>query len=331
MNKKEDPVDEHHIDPQEDLIRRLLKLSGGRPAVSEEVAGRVHNAVHSEWQRSLRARKRKKLFLLVSLPIAASLILFVLSWNLRKAFFAPAAPMAVVEFQAGTIEINDEAVEAAGEKLLVQSTLNSGDTGRAFLRMQNGMTIRVDVQTRLRFESESLLVLDRGAVYVDSGSGHSKILVATPLGDVVNHGTKYEIRLQPTAMEVRVRQGSVSLKKDSISQAVSAGNRLSIDAKGRISLSEFATYGPDWEWISEAAPEFRLEGRRLSEFLAWVANENGWTLSGSDLQRSHGNIVLHGTVENLSPAEMLEAVVPVCGLAYSLDSGVLSINLPEKK
>ena len=330
MNKKEEPVDERNVDPQEDLVRRLLKLSGGRPAVSEDITSRVRESVRSEWQRNLRASKRNRLFVLIGLPLAACLLLFIVSWNLRKTYFVP-GNVAVIEAHLGDIKLNSENVRSAGSTVLAQSTLESGNNGRALLRMPNGITIRMDVLTRVRLESESLLVLERGAVYLDSGTAHSKILVDTPLGDVANHGTQYEIRLQPRAMEVRVRQGSVSLKKDSISQEITAGNRLSIDSDGRISLSEFATYGPEWDWVAQVAPVFRLEGRTLSEFLTWVANENGWTLSGSDVQRSYGNIILHGSVENLTPAQMLEAVVPVCGLSYRLNEGVLTIELPGKR
>ncbi len=316
-------------DPHEDLVRRLLKLSGGRPAVSEAVADRVRGSVHSHWKQSVRNRTRKKLTLLFAGSIAASLLLFTFSWY----FNHTPSSVAVVEYLTGQVILGEDKLLFRGGLVPDDSTVESGDSGRVLLRTMKGVTLRLDLQTRVHFESESSFLLERGAVYFDSGKWHSKFHVSTPMGVVANRGTQFEIRLQESGMEVRVREGSVSLTNQNVSQEISAGNRLSIDAAGKIRMSEFAKYGPEWDWVARVSPLFPLEGRTLTEFLTWITHENGWVLnlSKSKLQESHGKVVLHGSVENLSPAQMLEAVLPVCGLTYSLDQGVLTVNPAERK
>ena len=151
--------------------------------------------------------------------------------------------------------------------------------------------MRLDVNTRVRFESESSFVLEQGAVYLDSGPEHRRFHITTPLGDVTNQGTQFEIRLQESNMEVRVREGSVSLKNKKLSRAVTAGNRLTVNTGGNVVISEFAPYGPAWDWITRISPDFHLEGRTLTDFLGWIVHENGWKLNAAaQIDQSHGKI-----------------------------------------
>lgn len=332
MKEEERTQRELPEDEQEALIRRLLKLSGGRAAVSPEIADRVRESVHGHWKHSVRARSRKRLAIIFTAAIAASFLLFVLSWYVNETILPKAVTVATVENQVGSVTVGENQFSTPGTLLMADSTIESGLMGRALLRTTKDVTIRLDVNTRLRLESDSLFVLERGAVYLDSGPAHSKFHVSTPHGEVINQGTQFEVRLRDTSMEVRVRQGSVSLTNQKFSHSVDAGNRLTVDNGGKIQVTEFAIYGPSWEWINYVSPAFHLEGRTLTEFLSWIANENGWTLNAaSEIHQSHGKIVLHGSVENLSPAQMLEAVLPVCGLTYTLDAGILAVHPVDRK
>jgi hypothetical protein len=319
-------------DEQEELVRRLLKLSGGRPAVPEEVADRVRESVHSHWKQSVRARSRKRFAFLFTAAIAASLLIFFLANYVEEAILPKPVRVAVIENQIGSVVLDEDQLISRGTALFAGSTLESGLLGRALVRTAQDVTMRLDVNTRVRFSSESSFVLEQGAIYLDSGPAHQRFHVTTPMGDVSNQGTQFEIRLRESKMEVRVREGSVSLTNKKLSQAVTAGNRLTVNAGGNVVITEFAPYGPAWEWITHISPSFDLEGRTLTDFLGWIVHENGWRLNAaSQIDQSHGKIVLHGSVEHLSPAQMLEAVLPVCGLSYILNAGVLTVYPAEKK
>ena len=319
-------------DEQEEMVRRLLKLSGGRPAVPAEVADRVRDSVHLHWKQSVRARSRKRFAFIFATAIAASLVIFFLANFVEDNILPKPVTIAVVENQIGSVVLGENQLISRGTVLFTNSILESDFMGRALVRTSQNVTMRLDVNTRVRFESESAFVLERGAVYLDSGPAHKRFQVSTPLGDVANQGTQFEIRLRESNMEVRVREGSVSLTNKQLSQAVTAGNRLTVNAGGNVEITEFAPYGPAWDWITRISPAFDLEGRTLTDFLGWIVHENGWTLNAaSQIDQSHGKIVLHGSVEDLAPSQMLEAVLPVCGLGYILDAGVLTVYPVEKK
>jgi hypothetical protein len=318
-------------DPQEETIRRLMKLSGGRSAISEEVTSRVREAVHAHWKEGVRARSRKKMIWLLAGSIAASLLVVLTAWYFDDFSFLESSPVAVVENITGQVVVGNDQLLAREAVISADSVLESGDTGRVLLRTMEGVLLRLDVHTRMRLESGSAFVLERGAMYLDSGPSHRKFHVSTPLGEVANHGTQFEVRLNDRGMEVRVREGAVSLTNEDDSHEIKGGNRLIIDTDGKTELSPFPSFGPDWAWLSSVSPIFHLEGNTLSEFLTWVTHENGWALSQSRIQNSHGNIVLHGSIENLSPDQMLDAVLPVCGLSYNLQDGVLTVSPTEIK
>jgi hypothetical protein len=332
MKEKEREPVQLPEDEQEELVRRLLRLSGGRPAVPAQVADRVRESVHAHWKQSVRVRSRKRFAFILTTAIAATLVIFLLANYVEETILPDPVAVAVVENHTGTVVIGDDQLVSTGTILVENSTLESGLLGRALLRTSQDVTIRLDVNTRVKFVSDSLFVLEQGAIYLDSGPAHTHFQVATPLGKVSNQGTQFEIRLRETNMEVRVREGSVSLTNQTVSQAVAAGNRLTVNAGGNVEITEFAPYGPAWDWITHISPSFNLEGRTLTDFLGWIVHENGWTLNAaSKLNQSHGKIILHGSVERLTPAQMLEAVLPVCGLSYILEAGVLTVHPAEKK
>ncbi|MGH9857551.1 MAG: FecR domain-containing protein, partial [Acidobacteriota bacterium] len=216
-------------DEQEELVRRLLRLSGGRPAVPGEVANRVRESVHSHWKQSVRARSRKRFAFIFTAAVAASLLIFFLANYLEKTILPEPVSVAVVENQIGSVVLGENQLINRGAVLVANSTLETGLMGRALLRTAQDVTMRLDVNTRVRFESESSFVLEQGAIYLDSGPQHKRFQVSTPLGDVANQGTQFEIRLGESKMEVRVREGSVSLTNEKLSRAVTAGKRLTVN------------------------------------------------------------------------------------------------------
>jgi len=73
--------------------------------------------------------------------------------------------------------------------------------------------------------------------------------------------------------------------------------------------------------VARAAPRFELEGKSLGSFLDWIENEGGWTVAfaSAALERSARSTVLHGSVEDMSTTEALEAILPTCGLVPRVD------------
>ena len=60
-----------------------------------------------------------------------------------------------------------------------------------------------------------------------------------------------------------------------------------------------------------------IEGATLESFLNWASGELGltWRFADRAAERYGRTVVLHGSIEGLTPKEALEAVLPTCGMS----------------
>jgi ferric-dicitrate binding protein FerR (iron transport regulator) len=182
----------------------------------------------------------------------------------------------------------------------------------------------------LRWEARDRLRLEAGAVYVDSGrgaGGPSSFEVQTPRGTVRETGTQFEVRLEPAALRVRVREGRVAVLGPGPTLDVASGTELRV-GDGGARRRAVAVYGPEWAWVLGLAPAYEIEGRPLHGFLAWAAREAGWQLRYADAasQRRSESARLHGSIRGMSPDEAVTTVAPSTGLACRLHEGVLRVG-----
>jgi hypothetical protein len=85
----------------------------------------------------------------------------------------------------------------------------------------------------------------------------------------------------------------------------------------------------EWAWLESIAAPFTIEGAALDTFLRWVSREQGWEWQFRDAAaaRHAKGVVLHGSIEGLTPAEALEAVLPTCGMTSQRRGGNLIVGL----
>jgi ferric-dicitrate binding protein FerR (iron transport regulator) len=190
-------------------------------------------------------------------------------------------------------------------------------------RLGAGAFLRVDSGTQLRLESARELVLERGAVYLDTGSpdaGGATVVVRTSLGLVRDVGTQFQVRVEGTGVGVSVREGAARFEGKDASHEAPSGVRLTVHEDGTVTTREIPRSGPEWDWILEIASPFDLEGRRLGEYLGWVARETGLRIEYADptIAADGESIILHGSIEGLRPEATLGIVLPTCGLDHTV-------------
>ena len=183
----------------------------------------------------------------------------------------------------------------------------------------------------MSFVSPGVLELEEGVLYVDSGSEVAAmpgVSVRTPLGLVHEMGTQFEVAVEQESLRVRVRRGAVSLEAEDGSWDAAGGMELTLERDGELERRELSIHGPEWDWVQEVAPTFPLEGQTLDEFLAWVSRETGRStrLADGELARESERIVLHGSVEGLTPTQAVEAVLPTCGLVFRWTEETLDVS-----
>lgn len=327
----------------DDPVGRLIRRAGPAPEPPPAAAARVRAAVELDWRQAIgeraRSRRRRR-----ALALAAVLALAVvgarLLW-LRGP--APGEPLAVVERAVGTVELSprresterragggQDAAAIVGRSIHAGSTVTTGAEDRVALRLASGVALRLDVGTSLALTDAAEIDLRRGAVYVDS-AGAGQISVRTPWGVARDVGTQFEVRLADDGMETRVREGIVEIVAAGASYEVESGERLQLDAAGRVTRRAVSSFGSAWSWTLEIAPGYELEGKTLIAWARWLEGQTGWQVrfEDDDLGRRARETVLHGAVAGMRPDETPAVVLPTCDLDFSFEDGVLTIARPR--
>jgi len=311
-------------------IETLIRLAGGRELPSAEGTERARVAAEAAWRRLLAATPA-----VVEAPAAS-----------RRAFwgaFVLAAGIAVLAvlvlrreaepIPAARIVAREGVPDLSGGETSVPAgtTIATGET-RIATALPGGLSLRLDRHARVRFEGHDRVTLLEGVVYVDSGGlgVEAPLAIATPAGDVRHAGTQFLVAVAAGTTRVRVREGVVTVVPGSggESRAVASGDELMVDGGAATWRHGLPSYGMDWEWSAQVAPALAIEGRPLGEFLAWIAREHGWQLRFRDdaLQTRVREIRLHGSLEGLDVAAMLERVGLVTGVSLAAHDGVLWVG-----
>jgi ferric-dicitrate binding protein FerR (iron transport regulator) len=320
---------------EESGIARVLKAAGGRAAPADDMKSAVRAAVHAEWRASIAKRGHKRVWfaLAASLAVAAAAL-----WLSRPYFSPPGEVVADVSRTIGEVEssagswgrsslVLEDSPVHAGE------TLTTGSQSLVALRLPDGVSLRLDHDTRIEFVDGGHVDLLKGAVYVDAGttpSASRSLRVSTPAGIVWHVGTQYEARIINGATRIRVREGRVDvIPGQSAAQSAHVGEELLVSASGKVARGSISPSDPEWQWAAKAAPSFEIDGRPVHEFLIWVGREVGREIvfatpeSKAEAERA----VLSGSVDGLAPADALAAVLPTTSLRSEQRDGKIEISL----
>ena len=326
-----------------DQIARLIRLTHQAEAASSIAEARARLAVREEWQQMLRTRRRRRWT--VGLAAAATLGLGLgIAWQTLPSsdpILSADSTVATTETLIGSVVFfrGDDAIRTALDStslLKPGSTVETDSTGRAALRLSNGQSLRIDVNSQVRLVSNEILELEKGAIYIDSEEGRSArggvLEVRTQFGVVRDIGTQFEVRMDLNALRVRVREGLVHLERDgSSSLAAQAGGEFSVDLNGLTTTRTVPLHGNPWSWSLAVAPKFALEGKSLHEYLSVLGRETGWEVQFDDplLELRTHRITLHGDLLDLPIEKALASVLETCGLVHTHQDGVVKIESRE--
>lgn len=326
-----------------DLIGPLLKLAGRRPTPdpSHMVTARV--AAREEWARVVKWRAWRVSLWKLS---AAALIVVALGnaiWLARRQaspFPTTRGPeIATLQTVTGPVlvtnrELGEPVVARAGMRLRAGDRVETTEGSRAAFSLSDNGSIRLDRATVVVLAAADGMRLDRGAVYVDTGTGahHSALRVHTAFGIVDHLGTQFEVRLRDRTLRVSVREGSVAVEHRGTRSTSHAGERLILAADRPVERQTIETFAADWRWTTDVASRFDLEGAAVPEFLDWATRELGmaWEYNPPDMGARVRQIVLHGSIEGLTPDEALAAVLPTCGLTFYQERGRIIVTAQPK-
>lgn len=321
-------------------IEQLLREVGRRDAPSADVEAVVRRAVHGEWRAIIDQRKRRKRW--VGIAMAASLAIVGLSIALISSqTSAPVVQPAVVASIAKVYsDTHASMVQAsadgslwrdvrAGEQLMSGAQLRTDASTRAALDFGNGLSMRVDNGSLVTLTAVDQAVLERGRVYVDAPiAQRAPLTLQTRFGAIDHLGTQYQAQLTDDQLTVSVREGRVAIVATSDEIQVAANERLALSANGRVERQAIAAHDASWQWVLQVAPPFNIDNAALADFLSWVARETGRTLAYAtpDVQRLSQQLLLRGSIENLSPDQALAAVLATTDFRFSADDSSIVVR-----
>ncbi len=324
----------------QDPIASLLRATGRRPAAPPERSARVREATRLAWNAEI-VRRRRSRRLTFALALAASVVLVVWTVRALRGTTSSMAPPRVVEVDrvangvwaehgwfpglAKRWDLQARARVAPG------ATIRTSADGRAALHLlmhgPHGHALRLDHATSLRILSDRAFLLERGAVYVDSGTTVGSVRIETALGTIEDVGTQFEVRLNEGGLTVRVREGEVKVGAGSVSLRAAAGHAVTVDRAGRLARAAAAPEA-GWAWTETVAPPFPIEGRSLADFLTWAARERGTRVRylGAGLAQRATGVRLHGSVEGMTLDQAVASVAVTSGLVHRWQAGELVVR-----
>jgi FecR protein len=316
-----DPLHGRH-----DPLAQLIREAGRREAPPTQAYERALAAATEVWRKKVR-RRRGRVAGAIAAGAAALTVSALVLLNNVDAPSPVREPIAQVARVIGDVRVRSSGAEEWRSVHEEHSALQSGDllrTGPASaIALHIGeMSVRVAGGAQVVFESRSLLRLEDGKVYIDTGSGgiEDQVLVVTKAGSVADIGTQFEVLYQDRRYRVRVREGRVLLQHGDQRQRGSAGDEISIGRNGAVSVASIAADGPEWQWVQSLASAPEIDDQPLAILLAWVARETGRAVRYATpaIERKVTTTILHGSIRNLEPLDALAVMLATTDLEHEL-------------
>jgi len=313
---------------RERLLKQLFAHAEPRPQPPARDTEEIRSAVLAEWEAVTGRRVWRKR---AAFAAAASVVLVAALTYFRgdPAPSAPAPLIASVERVQGTVTTASGSRLSLNSGITARTQIETGDAQIA-LALTGGGSLRIGPRSRVVLTSGDEAELLAGALYFDSEDQRaSAFAVATELGRIRDVGTQFLVRLDDQQLDVGVRAGRVDLSRAGTSDTAGVGERLiASQAANGVRRDSIATFGSDWEWAESLAPPFEIDGRTVSDFLAWFAEQTGRTIVFADgaAERAAREARLTGSID-LPPMQKLSAVLALTNLTYALERERVVIRL----
>ena len=334
-------------DRDDETMERLLRLAGPRAPVPEDIAARVYDQVHREWQASSQPPDGARVYMHVrrewqkdaarrryrrwALPVAlAASVVIAVTMLLQP---PPPAPGSVSLGSVARV-IGDRSagtLPAVGHPVHAGDVLVTGAGQKISVLINNVESLRLDQNTTLAVVAKDEFRLDSGRVYADTGNFTYRdggLVIHTALGSVTDVGTQFAVQTGGDGLDVAVREGRVDISRGAEEFVAVAGERLQLGRDDEPAVTTLEPHDPFWNWTVSLAPVFDIENKSLLDFLRWAARETGRELvfADNELRMSAMRTDLHGSVADFEPVEAVESVLAATNYRYRIQADRIVIT-----
>ena len=216
-----------------------------------------------------------------------------------------------------------EQLRSISAPIIAGTGLRTTQAGRLALTLTGSASLRLDAGSELTIDAARNFDLARGTTYIDVGStvvGDPYTLV-TPHATISDIASQVEVAVTSDSLRLRVRDGDARIVTTTGAEATaSTGEQLRIDGDGDIVRDYVMPHDTEWAWVETLAGTPIVDGRPLTQFLAWVARETGRPIRYDSplTETSVATAMLRGTAENVTPMEALDVMLSTTNFDYSL-------------
>jgi ferric-dicitrate binding protein FerR (iron transport regulator) len=307
-------------------IEQVLKDSLNVAPASERRLDELRASVDREWRNSIakpRTNPMRRRTARVGLAAAAAAAAAMIALWVGRTAAPPESLGSVSRYDAGGVAVRSGLLEQ--RKLKNGDALRVGDRlttrGAALVTLAHGGTLRLGPDSSLTVDSISQLSLHQGLVYVEiPPDAVQHLRVVTIAGSVEHLGTEFEVFCADQAVRVRVREGRVRFLGNSDTVIANAGTELLVAPGKAITRRSIDTFGGEWLWTAELAPEYDIEGKTLIGFLNWVSRELGrpFDFADANARQIADRTILHGSVRGQTPLRAMSNVLLTASLSYEI-------------
>jgi ferric-dicitrate binding protein FerR (iron transport regulator) len=320
--------------PEEDdllELERTLERGLRRAPLTEAAYARIRASVTAEWRETVRPKRRWSPLRWSALAASVAAVMILAIGLLHP--FATEPPIGVVA-RVSNGGLASRHTLLPDERRPVGAVLHAHELllarGPVLVQLTGGGTVRMAPATRVQTLAPGQVMLEAGEIYVDLPPGSSRVstfVVRTSLGWVEHLGTQFDVAVGQN-LRIRVREGSVRLRRGSQTETAAAGTELTVSHSGSTAKRSIVTHGPEWAWVEGLEPPYGIEGRRLVDFLQWAARETGRRVSFDDerVRELAERTRLHGSISGMRPDDALETVFATTSLRYDLEDDVIKVS-----
>ena len=326
MKGTDDKVEQAREEALEELFRHAEPRERPPPAAERT----IRDSLHGQWAAITQRRKTKRrgLFAVAATVAVAALAAAVLFDRPQPT--PPGVHVAEVVLARGHSSVLSQD-GGPGVRITVKTSLEAGQEvrtapgGGLALGWFNGITLRLDEQSRVLLLDQDRARLLSGRIYIDTSDAlgaATGFRILTPAGPVRHVGTRYMVGVLAGATSVSVRDGQVLLGEESAGN----GERLTVTVSGERNRETIEAYGEEWSWTEDLAMPMETDGRTVAELLTWIGRETGRSVEYASREartlaletRIHGNIAAE-------PMKALDLVMETTDLEAEIRGGTIRI------
>ncbi len=254
-------------DTSEEDLASLFQAVGPRSEPGADARQRVYAAALETWQAlpdESAYRRRYPHWAIAASVLLAGVLALYLNWDAGG--------------RIGEVAYSRGGEKAAGEPLREGEVVRTGRDETLSLRLRSGVVISLGTDAQATFHHHEQVTLDRGRAYVDAETG--SVRLHTPHVRIDDIGTVYQVQADARQTLVVMREGRVELafanRQLALGSKPGAGEFVRVDAAGEIAeQGELTTTDDAWQWHKTARAPLRLNGVSVSDYVKWLARDNG--------------------------------------------------------